>query len=795
MKIYNDLCAITEASNMCFANSRLAISTFIKHNTWFEGTVIVLTLKSNPLTSENIKNINLLYDKIEILEIPDDDLILIKNRISKKGWNSNSLLEHLYLKAFDIKSQGSIYFSRNVFFQKNISSFLNDNKLSVTISSQKFPSLDTESIELIDHSLMYIPSNIINMKIRPILEENLLGDNIFKSDAVSNSLIKVITLDRIKRFSNQYLISSSNFPNHRYTEFIRYQKGIYAVKLNTGELGGQNYSRINTYWNHLNKSVIDDLHKPREYKRSLPSIPNKIIEPKKHLNIGNLNPKSGVKINDLNIALCTICNNEFIDGLMVMLSSFLRNNVWFKGKIIVYYHNEYSPISISNMNRAKSIYEDIDFKPVNVSQYQKLINKFLKMKKAQSRLIPSLFTFEVFEDIKYFDKILYLDSDMLVLNDISEIFKLNHDIVVTPDAGEYIKREYSTFNGGFLLLSHSISDKEYKKKLIDHAETMKDMVLADQTIMNSFFPGGIPMLGIEYNCLKRCFPDNKFNQFNSNIKIIHYVGSKPWDSSKSDFESRYKKIEDLWKRELNLLNLSLIKSKSDNKIAVMCHIYYIDIWPEIKNNLNQLGFEFDLYVSLCIDNPSIELEILRDYPSAQISKVENRGSDFGGFFESLNLIFNNNLKYDWILKIHSKKSKLINERKGESWRKNLYTKLIIDAKSKIINNFSNDEIGMIGDKRYLIGMSSFDNKAGKNVNAEKINILRRRFNVNDSTLKFFAGSMFWMRFDLLEQVFKENRITSNDFELGHLPDGTMAHAMERFIANIVRDANKKILGI
>jgi rhamnosyltransferase len=138
---------------------------------------------------------------------------------------------------------------------------------------------------------------------------------------------------------------------------------------------------------------------------------------------------------------------------------------------------------------------------------------------------------------------------------------------------------------------------------------------------------------------------------------------------------------------------------------------------------------------------------------------------------------------------------LINERKGESWRKNLYTKLIIDAKSKIINNFSNDEIGMIGDKRYLIGMSSFDNKAGKNVNAEKINILRRRFNVNDSTLKFFAGSMFWMRFDLLEQVFKENRITSNDFELGHLPDGTMAHAMERFIANIVRDANKKILGI
>jgi lipopolysaccharide biosynthesis glycosyltransferase len=631
MKQIDDFCAITEANNRSFANSRLAIFTFIKCNPWFEGTVIILTLKSNPLTSENIKNINLLYDKIEILEVPDDDLISIKNRISKKGWDPNSLLEHLYLKAFDIKSRGSIYFSRNTLFQKDISSFLNDNKLSVTISSQKFPSLDTESIELIDHSLMYIPSNIINMKIRSILEENLLGDNIFKSDAVSNSLIKVITLDRIKRFSNQYLISSSNFPNHRYTEFIRYQKGIYAIKMNTGELGGQNYSRINTYWNHLNKSIIDDLRKPREYKGSLPSIPNKIIEPKRHLNIGNLNPKSEVKINDLNIALCTICNNEFIDGLMVMLSSFLRNNIWFKGKIIVYYHNEYSPISISNMNRARSIYGDIDFKPVNVSQYQKLINKFLKMKRAQRRLIPSLFTFEVFEDIKYFDKILYLDSDMLVLNDISEIFKLNHDIVVTPDAGEYIKRDYSTFNGGFLLLSHSISNKEYKKKLIDHAETMKDMVLADQTIMNSFFPGGIPMLEIDYNCLKRCFPDNKFSQFNSNVKIVHYVGSKPWDPIKSDFESKYKKIEDLWKKEF--MNLKL-----GSELNIVTSAASIDSNKKINGRIMTTNWGIE------IDFPKIDYYICSVNEPELIKTINRNHKKIDKFLITNNLV--KNLNFD-----------------------------------------------------------------------------------------------------------------------------------------------------
>jgi hypothetical protein len=266
MEQINDLCAITEASNRFFANSRLAISTFIKHNTWFEGTVVVLTLESNPLTSENIKNINLIYDKIKILEISDDNLILIKNRIAKKGWDSNSMLDYLYLIAFDIKSHGSIYFSRNVVFQKNISFLLGENKLSVPVSSQKFPCLDVNSVELIDHSLMYIPSDILDMQIKSNLEENLLNDNIFKLESISNSLIKSLTLDNINKVSNQYLISSSNFPNNKYVEFTKYNKAIYAIKMNTIGTDSKNYSRINIYWNHLNKSIINDLSKPMFWK-------------------------------------------------------------------------------------------------------------------------------------------------------------------------------------------------------------------------------------------------------------------------------------------------------------------------------------------------------------------------------------------------------------------------------------------------------------------------------------------------------------------------------------------------
>jgi lipopolysaccharide biosynthesis glycosyltransferase len=797
LEIINDFCAITASTNLTFYRTHLAVSTFLSTNPWFTGKVVILSLESDPISAENIKSIKLLHDDIEEHQIKEIDVKPISSKIAKKGWTRESLLEFLFLYAFKIESRGNFYFSNRVFFNRDISDLLSETGISSPVVANQFPSEPDLKLP-IDPDLMFIAETEISDEKFNEMYQSLLAFNLFDPDSRSNSIIKISRHLNIKinRFSNRYLMRTSSYPDSKYTEFIRYHKGIHAIKLNSEE--SNSHKRIHTYWSHLkNKHSQVKITDPAKISKE--SEKKEIQTHDYYLNVDNLKLKRnfGKNLSGLDIALYTICDDKFIDGARVMIYSFIRHNPWFNGKIVVLCNQTYSQISLENRSRLLEIYQDIEFKEVDTSIYLDLIENFKKVAtQSQLRLVPSLFTFEIFNSCKDHDFLIYIDSDMLILDDISEVFSTDHSILAAPDAGEFrIGSNYYTFNGGFLVLKKEVHEMNYRQALIDHAGSMKSMSLADQTIMNSFFKDEIVLLNSNYNCLKRCFPDNKFNQFKDSIKIVHYVGSKPWDPVKSEFESKYQRIEELWKRELNLLNLSLIKSKSDNKIAVMCHIYYIDIWPEIKNNLNQLGFEFDLYVSLCIDNPSIELEILRDYPSAQISKVENRGSDFGGFFESLNLIFNNNLKYDWILKIHSKKSKLINERKGESWRKNLYTKLIIDAKSKIINNFSNDEIGMIGDKRYLIGMSSFDNKAGKNVNAEKINILRRRFNVNDSTLKFFAGSMFWMRFDLLEQVFKENRITSNDFELGHLPDGTMAHAMERFIANIVRDANKKILGI
>lgn len=94
---------------------------------------------------------------------------------------------------------------------------------------------------------------------------------------------------------------------------------------------------------------------------------------------------------------------------------------------------------------------------------------------------------------------------------------------------------------------------------------------------------------------------------------------------------------------------------------------------------------------------------------------------------------------------------------------------------------------MIGAQKHLMSISSFDIKMKKNNNLENINYFRNRLHIKDSELKFFRGTMFWIKYSILKETFLNNKISCIDFGKGHAPDGTKAHAMERVFANLVRD--------
>lgn len=232
------------------------------------------------------------------------------------------------------------------------------------------------------------------------------------------------------------------------------------------------------------------------------------------------------------------------------------------------------------------------------------------------------------------------------------------------------------------------------------------------------------------------------------------------------------------------------------KTAIFIHLFYQDLWDEIRQNLSRLSIKYDLYVTICQDHDSSIISKIKEFhPTSTILSVPNRGADVGPFFEKLNYCLEANKKYDWLLKIHSKKSLLISPTHGEKWRKTDYLTLIPSSFSKIDQLFNNDKIGMIGAQTHLMSLSSTDRRLGKNNNQNNIDYFRNRLNISDSKLKFFGGTMFWIRYSILEETFKNNKLTINDFGIGHAPDGTKAHAMERVFANIVRDKKYELAPI
>lgn len=231
-------------------------------------------------------------------------------------------------------------------------------------------------------------------------------------------------------------------------------------------------------------------------------------------------------------------------------------------------------------------------------------------------------------------------------------------------------------------------------------------------------------------------------------------------------------------------------------VAAVVHLYYHDLWPEIRSYLENLRhINADLYVTLTTDKPREELDrmrakILRSWPRATVLDLPNRGMDAGAFVEVARYIHKAGRTYDLILKLHSKKSLSVSgEENGGKWRRELYDGLVgtVSIVERILSIFADHpQVGMIGPTGMILEKTSNDVAEQRIVNAPKINLLSARMGLSDRKQKFFRGTMFWARAKEIIAPIVSAGLTIDDFEDGHAPDGTLAHAMERVFACMIR---------
>ena len=250
------------------------------------------------------------------------------------------------------------------------------------------------------------------------------------------------------------------------------------------------------------------------------------------------------------------------------------------------------------------------------------------------------------------------------------------------------------------------------------------------------------------------------------------------------------KDEESSARETQLTFISSVLKNSQKRIAVIAHLYYRDLVPEVLERLKAISEPFDLIVTLPNWGVHEIVDSVRgEYPESLFYQVSNRGRDIGPFIDLLPIILQNN--YDAVLKVQTKKGYFLAGKLrlelGEIWRKEAFASLL-GSKSrvlKILDAFRTDKrLNMIGPLPYFQALINYPYHDNGDL---------AEFLLDESKGKgFFAGTMFWVRPVCLAPLLPIS-IVHFAPEDG-ASDGALAHLVERILGQVAASGEGRIFG-
>lgn len=221
-----------------------------------------------------------------------------------------------------------------------------------------------------------------------------------------------------------------------------------------------------------------------------------------------------------NVFLTCLNSDKYLYGLLMLNQSFRKNNNGYDLYVLCTEEINQKYGKILEEEKMKLILaNDIE---IDQSISKRLYDGNL------SHWIKTFFKLNIFK-LTQFDKIIYLDSDMLILNSLDELFE-KETISAVDDADFMILDDFDEgLNSGLMVLNPSV---DIYNKLIDIIPIVgtKRRVFGDQNVIQEIynnFHGDISKhLSIKYNAcfyLLDRYSNKKFN-------VIHFMGAKkPWN--------------------------------------------------------------------------------------------------------------------------------------------------------------------------------------------------------------------------------------------------------------------------
>jgi lipopolysaccharide biosynthesis glycosyltransferase len=243
-----------------------------------------------------------------------------------------------------------------------------------------------------------------------------------------------------------------------------------------------------------------------------------------------------------------------------------------------------------------------------ISKYDFFVSRHITIETYFRLLIPYIF-------INY-DKVIYLDGDILCLIDISELYaiELNDNLLsaardvgvswyYSPKHSEYnskiyqvllhLKKPEDYFNGGMQVLNIDLFRKTYTLNYLLEFVASHEFQVHDQDVLNTLCEGRVYLLPFLWNFMRTnnaiYLPEHLKKQYieaENNPKIIHF---KPW--TYGNYTAYLPFSECFWKYATKTPFYDLIVSRMKEKKIIASHSIREQIFLDIKNR-NNCGIKF-----------------------------------------------------------------------------------------------------------------------------------------------------------------------------------------------------------
>ena len=287
------------------------------------------------------------------------------------------------------------------------------------------------------------------------------------------------------------------------------------------------------------------------------------------------------------ICVCFASDNNYVPYLAVTIKSLIENSSSNNYYEIYILNDNIETISKNRILEMSNSNIYIRFIEINLYIKPNIKDKFYIFGHFSQSIYSRFFIPIIF---KHFEKILYLDCDLIILDDIAKLYNLKffenefllaaHDTIMRLNTlkkdnsvefwKNYLKNKlklkniYNYFQSGVLLFNiESWIKYNYTEKCIDILTQIENPKYPDQDVLNSVCQDNVRFIDLNWNvewCIPIYYSKEEIEFFSKNIyrfyevydspKIMHYCGhEKPWTNPnypKANLWWKYARMTDFY---------------------------------------------------------------------------------------------------------------------------------------------------------------------------------------------------------------------------------------------------------